>query len=66
MNVFTKAYHWIIQKGGLFAFLLLIFVVLILVLNILGLIVQGPVGLTPTIVSILITLFIWIGLSQTN
>jgi hypothetical protein len=66
MNVFTKSYHWIIQKGGMFAFLLLIFVLLTALFNVLGIIVQGPVGLTPTIVSLFTTLLIWIGLTQTN
>ncbi len=66
MNVFGKAYRWIIQKGGMFAFLLTIFVLLTALFNILDLIVQGPLGLTPTVVSLLTTLFIWVGLSQTN
>jgi membrane glycosyltransferase len=66
MNIFTKSYHWVVKKGGMFGFLLLIFIALTAIFNLLGLIVQGPMGLTPTIVSLFTTLFVWIGLNQNN
>jgi len=66
LNIFTKAYQWVVKKCLFFVFLLAIFIVFAAIFNILGFIVQGPVGLTPTIVSVLITLFVWIGLSQNN
>jgi membrane glycosyltransferase len=50
----------------MFGFLLLIFIALTAIFNLLGLIVQGPMGLTPTIVSLFTTLFVWIGLNQNN
>jgi len=64
MSNILKPFKWVIEKGGMLAFLLLIFVILAGVFNIVGVIVQGPVGTTPTVVSIFITLLIWIGLSQ--
>jgi hypothetical protein len=67
MSILTKAYEWVSRKGLLLAvFLFVIFLFLTLIFNLLGLIVQGPIGLTPTIISLLITLFVWIGLNQAN
>lgn len=64
MSNLTKPFKWLIEKGGMFAFLVLIFILLAAVFNIVGVIVRGPVGTTPTVVSVFVTLLIWIGLSQ--
>ena len=65
MGVFTKINHWA-RKRGLFVFLLAIFVIFAVFFNLLGLVVGGLVDLAPTIVSLLVTLFVWIGLSGSN
>jgi hypothetical protein len=47
-------------------FLFLIFLILTLLLTVLGYIVGGPVWITPAIVSLFITAFVWLGLREAN
>ncbi len=64
MSILTKVYENVIKKGLLPIFLFVIFLVLTAIFNLLDFIVQGPLGVTPTIVSLLVTAFIWLGLRE--
>jgi hypothetical protein len=66
MSIFTKVYEKAIKKGLLPIFLFVIFLVLTAIFNLLYFIVQGSLELTPTIVSLLVTAFIWLGLRETT